>query len=242
MRVSHIRWSATVTKIYTKQRQKKPVRSQLRVSNELWGHEGDIVPRPAHLQPWQAPRSAHTSPASVQEITRHIAGTCQPSATRRAEDVHQERPGNGLGRGGRYCCPSLCCPLTEVDHIQGTIGNKEMLLPFRGCYNSPRCALMGLYLNIQDPGVLIIVRTEKELPLVSTKAGGSRDREQPWGGLWGTGEWKAGHDPAAWACSPGTQVHPELHQKIHISHMTASTTLPRKANWLHLHPPFSFLP
>lgn len=170
MRVSHIRWSARVTKIYTKQRQKKPVRSQLLVSNELWGHEGDIVPRPAHLQPWRAPQSTHISPASVQEITRHIAGTCQPlqhAELRMCTKSTLEM--DWAGGEGTAAPASVALSQTEVDHIQGTIRNKEMLLPFRGCYNSPRCALTGSYLKIEGPGVLIIVRTEKELPLVWTK-------------------------------------------------------------------------
>lgn len=54
----------------------------------------------------------------------------------------------------------------EVAHIQGTVGNKEMLLSFRGFCNSPRCALTGSYLKTEDPGLLITVTTEKELPLV----------------------------------------------------------------------------
>lgn len=173
MRVSHIRWSATVTKIYTKQRQKKPVRSQLRVSNELWGHEGDIVPRPAHLQPWWAPQSTHTvcrkSPGTGQgpvSLLQHAElGMCTKSTLEM----------DWAGGEGIAAPASASLSQTEVDHIQGTIGNKEMLLPFRGCYNSPRCALTGSYLKIEDPGVLIIVRIEKELPLVWTKAGGWRE-------------------------------------------------------------------
>lgn len=47
---------------------------------------------------------------------------------------------------------------TEVDHVQGTLGTKEMLLTFKRCYRS----LTGSFLQSKNPGVLITLTTEKE--------------------------------------------------------------------------------
>jgi len=53
-------------------------------------------------------------------------------------------------------------PQTEVDHVQGTLGTKEVLLSFRGRYSSTRGAPTHSILKSKDLGVLITVTTEKE--------------------------------------------------------------------------------
>lgn len=144
MRVSHIRWSATVTKIYTKQRQKKPVRSQLRVSNELWDQDGDIVPSPAHLQPGGLPK-AHTS---ALRVCRKSAGTLQG----RAAFCNTQSPGcaptapcKWIGQEGKVLLsqPLAALSQTGADHIQGTKVTKRCFCLSEDATKGQRDALTG---------------------------------------------------------------------------------------------------
>lgn len=140
MRVSHIRWSATATRIYTKQSQKKKkkgcwvpaVGEQRAVSPG-----GDGEPRLAQPQPGWAPQGTHQPCKRARHHRarcRHVSTFCNMQSWWRA----REHPVNGLGRRSKILLPQ---PLLSFQRQRQTASKgqtlsiKEMLLSFRGCYS-----------------------------------------------------------------------------------------------------------
>lgn len=211
---------------------------QVPAAGEQWAVSpgGDTVPRPAHLQPWRAPQSTHQPckcAGNHQARCRDVSAFCNTQSWGRAPRVQ-----NGLGRGGRYCCLSLCCPFTDRGgpHPRGAFVLERMLQQPKMCPDRLISEDQGSWsFNHSNDWKGITPGMNKGWCM---KRWGAALRRTS--GCWRVKGWTWPSSVCLQPRNPSVSWAPS--EDSYLSYECKYIATYGSKLWLHLHPPISFLP